>query len=111
MTASAAPRRAGIRLNVFRRRGNLGKTVGMAPASEMIAGRYELRDVIGRGGMGVVYRARDHLLDRVVAVKVLPAQYASDTVLVQRFEREARAAARLNHPNIVSVFDTGHEGT
>jgi eukaryotic-like serine/threonine-protein kinase len=83
----------------------------MAPASEMIAGRYELLDVIGRGGMGVVYRGHDHLLDRVVAVKILPAQYASDALLVQRFEREARAAARLSHPNIVSVFDTGHEGT
>ncbi len=83
----------------------------MAPAAEMIADRYELLDVLGRGGMGVVYRGRDHLLDRVVAVKILPAQFASDALLVQRFEREARAAARLNHPNIVGVFDTGREGT
>ena len=82
----------------------------MAPAPEMIAGRYELQDVLGRGGMGVVYRGHDHLLDRVVAVKILPAQHASDALLVQRFEREARAAARLNHPNIVAVFDTGREG-
>jgi eukaryotic-like serine/threonine-protein kinase len=81
----------------------------MARALETVAGRYELLDVLGRGGMGVVYRARDSLLDRVVAVKILPAQYAAEAVLVERFEREARAAARLNHPNIVAVFDTGSD--
>ncbi len=96
---------------VFRRRAHVGKNDDMAPAAEMIAGRYELLGVLGRGGMGVVYRGRDRVLDRIVAVKVLPAQYASDTILVERFEREARAAARLNHPNIVAVFDTGREGT
>jgi serine/threonine protein kinase len=81
----------------------------MARAVETVAGRYELLEVLGRGGMGVVYRARDSLLDRIVAVKILPAQYASDPVLVERFEREARAAARLSHPNIVAVFDTGED--
>src|SRR5947209_20048010 len=82
----------------------------MARISETVADRYELLEVLGRGGMGVVYRGHDNRLDRVVAVKILPAQYASDALLVERFEREARAAARLSHPNIVSVFDSGHEG-
>jgi serine/threonine-protein kinase len=57
--------------------------------------------------MGVVYRARDLVLDRIVAVKVLPAALAEVDTLLERFEREARAAARLNHPNIVAVYDTG----
>lgn len=83
----------------------------MTPARQTIAGRYELWDELGQGGMGVVYRGRDAVLDRIVAVKVLPAAYAMDATLVERFEREARAVARLSHPNIVSIFDTGHDGT
>ncbi len=79
----------------------------MVRTSETIGRRYELLEVIGRGGMGVVYRAHDAVLDRVVGVKVLPAELASDVTLVERFTREARAAARLANPNIVAVFDTG----
>jgi hypothetical protein len=73
-----------------------------------LAGRYELGEVIGRGGMGTVYRATDLILRRTVAVKVLPAALAeSDPTHVARFEREARAAASLNHPGVVAVYDSG----
>ena len=74
-------------------------------------GHYEVIDLIGAGGMGEVYRARDPRLGRDVAVKVLPSVVASDPERVARFDREARAAAALNHPNILSVYDIGtHEG-
>lgn len=82
----------------------------MAGVQEVLAERYELLEVLGRGGMGVVYRARDRVLDRVVAVKVLPLERAHDPTLVARFEREALAVARLSHRNIVAVFDSGTDG-
>jgi eukaryotic-like serine/threonine-protein kinase len=82
----------------------------MRPVQDVLAGRYQLLDVLGRGGMGVVYRATDQLLDRTVAVKVLPVDRAADPAFVIRFEREALAAAALSHPNIVAVFDSGHDG-
>ena len=82
-------------------------TVPMTPAAETIADRYDLSEILGRGGMSVVYRAVDRVLDRTVAVKVLPAAFAEDPTLVERFAREARAAASLNHPNIVAVYDSG----
>jgi serine/threonine-protein kinase len=69
-----------------------------------IAG-YHLRAEIARGGMGAVYRAYQISMDRVVAVKVLAAQFTEDAVFVERFLKEARAAARLNHPNIVQAID------
>ena len=72
-------------------------------------GRYELHSRLARGGMADVYLARDQLLDRPVAVKVLFSQYASDPSFVERFRREAQAAANLNHPNIVGVYDWGEE--
>src|SRR4249919_1153807 len=70
-------------------------------------GPYEIVSFIGAGGMGVVYRARDTRLGRDVAVKVLPAVFARDPDRLARFEREARAVAAINHPNIVSVHDIG----
>ena len=74
--------------------------------------RYELIKRIGRGGMADVFLARDRLLDRSVAIKVLFAEFAVDPNFVERFRREAQAAANLSHPNIVNVFDWGkHSGT
>ena len=73
-------------------------------------GRYRLGDEIGEGGMSVVYRGHDLLLNRSVAIKVLRGQYASDENFLKRFEREAQSAAGLSHPNIVNVYDVGREG-
>ena len=72
-------------------------------------GRYELHRRLGRGGMAEVFLARDQLLDRPVAVKVLFPEFATDPAFVERFRREAQAAANLNHPNIVGVYDWGEE--
>lgn len=71
--------------------------------------RYRILEKIGSGGMADVYLAYDTVLDRKVAVKVMHRQYAADENFVRRFRREAQAAANLNHPNIVSVYDWGHE--
>src|SRR5215469_17000821 len=75
--------------------------------TEVLAGRYVLREVLGTGGMATVWRATDEVLDREVAVKVLSPQFASDAGFTARFEREARHAARLSHPRLVTVFDCG----
>jgi serine/threonine protein kinase len=80
----------------------------MDGAGRTLAGRYELAEVIGRGGMGRVYRATDRVLGRSVAVKILPGVLADqDPTSVARFEREARTAAALSHPAVVAVYDTG----
>ena len=73
-------------------------------------GPYEILDAIGAGGMGEVYKARDTRLDRVVAIKVLPAHLAGRADLRERFEREAKTIASLNHPHICTLFDIGREG-
>ena len=79
--------------------------------TRVLAGRYLLLDVLGTGGMATVWRARDEVLGREVAVKVLSPQYAADPGFLARFEREARHAARLSHPRLVTVFDSGVDGT
>ena len=77
---------------------------------EVVADRYELEELVGTGGMSSVYRARDRLLERQVAIKVLHEHYSRDDDYVERFRREARAAAKLSHPNIVTVIDRGEAG-
>jgi len=83
----------------------------MAVSPGIRFGPYEILAPLAAGGMGEVYRARDTRLDREVAVKVLPVTYAADADRLRRFEQEARAAGRLNHPNILVLHDVGaHEG-
>src|SRR5215210_9024463 len=84
----------------------------MERSAMTLADRYELVEVVGRGGMGEVWAARDLRLGRNVAVKLLSGHMASEAGVRDRFEAEARSAARLSHPNVVLVFDSGeHEGT
>ncbi len=77
---------------------------------EVLGDRYELQEPIGRGGMATIYRAVDLRMGRTVAVKILREVYSSDPKFVTRFQREARAASALQHPNIVQVFDYGQSG-
>ena len=81
----------------------------MALSSGTKLGPYEIQSLLGAGGMGEVYRAKDARLDRIVAIKVLPPSFSEDRDRMQRFAQEARAAAALNHPNILSIFDIGDE--
>src|SRR6188508_1901292 len=75
-------------------------------------GRYELRAKLGAGGMGEVYLAHDQALDRSIALKILPADLAGKKDRMERFVREAKAAAALNHPNIAHIYEIGEcEGT
>jgi eukaryotic-like serine/threonine-protein kinase len=80
-----------------------------AVVGELIAGRYELEELVGSGGMSNVFRAHDRLLERTVALKILHEQYTRDADYVERFRREARAVAQLTHPNIVTVIDRGEQ--
>lgn len=75
----------------------------------VLSSRYEILEKIGEGGMAYVYKARCKLLNRFVAIKVLKPEYAKDETFVNRFKTEAQSAAALTHPNIVSVYDVGHE--
>jgi serine/threonine-protein kinase len=76
---------------------------------EVIADRYELEELVGTGGMSSVYRARDRLLERYVALKVMHPHYADDAEYVERFRHEARSVAQLSHPHIVTVIDRGED--
>ena len=84
----------------------------MSPRSNnisVLSDRYELREQLGAGGMAEVFLGKDRVLGRTVAVKTLLAQYGGDPHFIERFRREAQHAAALNHPNIVSVYDTGSD--
>ncbi len=81
----------------------------MTQVADVFSNRYEVVRHLARGGMAEVYLARDQLLDRRVAVKVLFPEFASDPTFVERFRREAQSAANLNHPNIVAIYDWGQE--
>ncbi len=84
-------------------------TLSLQPGTEL--GPYTIDGLLGVGGMGEVYHAHDARLGRRVAVKVIPAIFATDRERLRRFEQEARAAAALNHPGVLAVYDVGvHEG-
>jgi serine/threonine-protein kinase len=78
-------------------------------SGDLIADRYELEELLGTGGMSTVFRAHDRQLERRVAIKILHEHYAEDPEYLERFRREARAVARLSHPNIVTVIDRGDD--
>ena len=79
-------------------------------SNKLLAGRYELIEKIGEGGMAVVYKGKDRLLNRYVAIKILRPEYTKDEQFIESFRRESQAAAGLSHPNIVGVYDVGQEG-
>ncbi len=76
---------------------------------KIIGNRYEILEEVGLGGMATVYKAKDHVLNRFVAVKVLKDEFTTDNEFVKRFNTEAQSAASISHPNIVSIYDVGHE--
>ena len=78
--------------------------------SKILSNRYEIIDKIGSGGMAIVYKAKDLLLNRIVTIKILREQFAADEEFVRRFRREAQSAASLSHTNIVSIYDVGKDG-
>src|SRR5215469_4729328 len=81
--------------------------MALTPGTKL--GPYEIQSPLGAGGMGEVYRARDVRLDRTVAIKILPGHLSNNAEARQRFEREARAVSSLNHPNICTLYDVGHQ--
>src|SRR5436853_209306 len=87
------------------------QTVGLTPTNRvqiiLLGDRYQVQEPIGRGGMTTIYRGRDKRMERVVAIKVLREVYNTDPKFVTRFQREAKVASSLQHPNIVKAYDYG----
>src|SRR5712692_9315587 len=81
--------------------------MALAPGARL--GPYEIVSLVGAGGMGEVYKAKDTRLDRTVAIKILPPQLAADSQFSERFEREARAISQLDHPHICALYDVGEQ--
>ena len=81
----------------------------MGLEGKTLANRYEVLEKIGVGGMATVYKAKDNILKRNVAIKVLRDEFTTDDEFIKRFNTEAQSAASLTHPNIVSIYDVGHE--
>ena len=90
--------------------GKVGNSMGMIKPGTFIGDRYEIMDKIGSGGMADVYKAKDHRLNRFVAIKILKPEFSADESFVSKFRGEAQSCAGLTHPNIVSVFDVGDDG-
>jgi len=76
---------------------------------KILGNRYEIVEKIGSGGMAIVYKAKCHLLDRFVAIKVLKEEFNNDDDFIRKFRRESQAAASLSHPNILNIYDVGSE--
>ncbi|WP_347007920.1 Stk1 family PASTA domain-containing Ser/Thr kinase [Coprococcus eutactus] len=87
----------------------MGGIVGMLNPGTMLSGRYEIIEMVGSGGMSEVYKAKCHVLNRFVAIKVLKPEFSSDVNFVTKFRIEAQSAAGLSHPNIVNVYDVGED--
>jgi serine/threonine protein kinase len=113
LEGGAVPRpcpRCGSKISAKRVEGRCPRCLAARePPSFVLAGKFELGDEIGEGGMATVYRARDRELGRDVAVKILREELANDERFRARFEREAKAQARLSHPGIVTIYETGFE--
>src|SRR5262249_3990127 len=105
LAATAPPR---SRRRGARQAASIIRALGVSVGTRL--GPYEIVAPIGAGGMGEVYRAHDARLNRDVAVKILPAALSTDPERRERFEREARTVSSLNHPNICTVYDVGHQG-
>ena len=90
--------------------GGTGERTDREIVSEALVAEYEVQDELGRGGMALVYQAHERELGREVAVKVLPFALGFDAEFVERFQREARTAAQLEHPNIIPIYRVGRAG-